>query len=141
MSRFALRVAAWPVLALSLAVAPVLAEQGDPMLARVGGEMFQQYCASCHGATGQGDGPAAGELRKRPADLTHIAARRSGAFPDAEIARIVDGRFDLPAHGTRDMPIWGRKLGESVAEGTQPDEVARGKIMALVEYLKTIQKP
>ncbi|RIL05666.1 MAG: cytochrome C [Proteobacteria bacterium] len=127
-------------LALAAALAPpALADEGDAMLSRVGAEMFQQYCASCHGQSAAGDGPAAGALRTPPADLTRIAARRGGSFPDGEIARFVDGRFDVPAHGTREMPIWGRKLGEAVAEGAEPDEVARGRILALVEYLKTIQ--
>jgi mono/diheme cytochrome c family protein len=124
----------------SLAAGRAAAEPPDPMLAKVGGEMFQQYCASCHGVTGEGNGPVAPSLRTPPADLTRIAARRGGNFPDSDIARFIDGRFDLPAHGTREMPIWGRKLGEPIAEGTQPDEVVRGKLMALVEYLKTIQK-
>ena len=114
---------------------------GDPMLAKIGGEEFQQYCAACHGPSGVGDGPAAGELRKKPADLTHITARRGGTFPDAEIARFIDGRFDVPSHGTREMPIWGEKLGDPIAEGTDHDEVVRGKLLALIEYLKTIQKP
>lgn len=124
----------------AIAVAPgARAEEADPMLSRVGGDMFHQYCASCHGSSGVGDGPTASELRTPPADLTRIAARRGGSFPDGDIARFIDGRFDVAAHGTREMPIWGRKLGESVAEGTESDEVARGRILTLVEYLKTIQ--
>jgi mono/diheme cytochrome c family protein len=115
-------------------------DEGDSVLAPAGAEMFGQYCAACHGTSGEGNGPAAGALSVPPADLTRIAARRGGSFPDAEIARFIDGRFDLPAHGTREMPIWGRRLGASIAKGTEPDEVARGRILALVEYLKTIQK-
>lgn len=142
MRRFALSAFGFAfVSALSAATTPSRAwAEGDAMLSRVGAEMFQQYCAACHGASGVGDGPTAGELRTPPADLTRIAARREGRFPDADIARFIDGRFDVPAHGTREMPIWGRKLGEAVAEGTESDEVARGRILALVEYLKSIQK-
>jgi mono/diheme cytochrome c family protein len=113
----------------------------DAMLADVGAKMFLQYCASCHGTDAKGDGPVAAALKAHPADLTHIAARHQGRFPDAEIAREIDGRFDVTAHGTREMPVWGRRFGESIAEGTEPDEVVRGRLMALVEYLKTIQKP
>lgn len=32
--------------------------------------LFTQHCTACHGATGQGDGPAAATLSPRPADLT-----------------------------------------------------------------------
>ncbi len=123
-----------------LAVSSSAAEPSDPMLAEVGAGMFKQYCASCHGMTGEGDGPVAGSLKKPPADLTRIAARRGGKFPDAEISRWIDGRFDAPAHGTREMPVWGRQFQDTFAKGTDPDEVVRGRLLTLVEYLKTIQK-
>jgi mono/diheme cytochrome c family protein len=125
---------------LTFAVLPSHAsDEGDSVLAPVGKQMFEQYCASCHGTAGKGDGPAASALEVPPADLTRIAARRGGNFPDAEIARVIDGRFDLPAHGSREMPVWGRRFGTSIAKGTEPDDVARGRILTLVEYLKTIQ--
>ncbi len=40
-----------------------------PSLAR-GGQIYQQQCASCHGAAGIGDGPTATGLDPPPADLT-----------------------------------------------------------------------
>lgn len=116
------------------------ARAADDVLARQGAALFAAHCAACHGANATGDGPVAAALRTPPADLTRIAERRKGVFPDAEIARFIDGRFDVPAHGTREMPIWGRQLGESIGGGTEPDEVARGRILAIVEYLKTIQR-
>jgi mono/diheme cytochrome c family protein len=122
-----------------IAAAADAADPADPLLAPVGAETFRQYCASCHGATGVGDGPVAAELKKPPADLTRIAARRSGVFPEAEITRWIDGRFDAPAHGTREMPVWGRVFQETVRPGADPDEAGRGKLLALVEYLKSIQ--
>jgi hypothetical protein len=39
------------------------------------------------------------------------------------------------------MPIWGRWLGEPIAKGAEADEVARGEIFAILEYLKTLQRP
>jgi len=117
------------------------AKGGQPMLASLGAESFQKYCASCHGTDARGNGPAAAALRARPADLTRIAARRGGTFPDSEIATYIDGRFELAAHGTREMPVWGEKLGYTIAPDVHPDEVVRGRIVILVEYLKTIQRP
>lgn len=125
---------------LAMAAPAHASEAGDSVLAPAGAQMYEQYCASCHGTSGVGDGPAAPALRVPPADLTRIAARRGGDFPDSEIARFIDGRFDLPAHGSREMPIWGRRFAAPIAKGTEPDEVARGRILTLVEYLKTIQK-
>lgn len=120
--------------------APARAESAS-VLAESGKKLYVRHCAVCHAKTGRGDGPFAGILRTQPSDLTTIAARRGGAFPDAEIARFVDGRFVPPAHGTREMPVWGRWLGEPIAPGTEPDEVARGEVLAILEYLKTLQRP
>jgi mono/diheme cytochrome c family protein len=116
------------------------ARVGNLMLSQ-GESLFVRHCASCHGTSGRGDGPAASALSTPPANLTGIAARRGGSFPAGDIASIIDGRFELPAHGTREMPIWGRRLGEAIAQGTEGDEVARGRIDLLVEYLQTIQEP
>jgi mono/diheme cytochrome c family protein len=111
------------------------------LLLSQGEGLFVRHCAACHGTDGRGDGPSASALSKPPANLTGIAARRGGVFPAGDIASYIDGRFELPAHGTREMPIWGRRLGEPIAQGTEGDEVARGRIDLLVEYLKTIQEP
>jgi len=114
-------------------------ERPGNLMSSLAEQHFARYCASCHGTGGRGDGPAASALSKPPADLTRIAARRAGVFPAGEIAATIDGRFELPAHGSRDMPIWGRRLAEPIAEDAQGDEVARGRIDLLVEYLQSIQ--
>jgi len=112
----------------------------DPVLADLGESVFLRHCAACHGETGRGDGPAAGALRVAPADLTRIATRRGGSFPEGEIARFIDGRFTVVAHGTREMPIWGQRLGEQIPEAGVSEEVVRGQISVVVEYLKSIQR-
>jgi len=40
-----------------------------------GAEDFAAFCSSCHGAGGKGDGPMAGTLEHRPANLTRLARR------------------------------------------------------------------
>ena len=111
----------------------------DPLLVGVGAELFATHCASCHGFDARGDGPAASALRPPPADLTQIAARSGGVFPESSIVRLIDGRFDLPAHGSREMPIWGARLANQIPGLATGDEVARGQIASLVEYLKSQQ--
>lgn len=113
---------------------------GQTLLSEPGAQLFRDHCAACHGLLGLGDGPVAASLKVRPADLTRIALRRGGTFPEADIAAFIDGRFELDAHGTREMPIWGRRLATPLAGGTGA-EVARGQIQMLVEHLKTIQQP
>ena len=46
-----------------------------------GRAMFGEYCATCHGTEDKGNGPAAGALKKTPADLTLLAAHNGGKFP------------------------------------------------------------
>jgi mono/diheme cytochrome c family protein len=113
----------------------------DPVLAEVGGPIFQRYCASCHGLGGRGDGPTAVSLLTRPADLTAIAKRRGGEFPSGTIAQFIDGRFELPAHGSREMPVWGERFGSDVPDADLGESISRGNIASLVEYLKSIQEP
>jgi mono/diheme cytochrome c family protein len=109
------------------------------MLAEMGTEPFERYCAPCHGAKALGDGPVAPSLSTAPADLTRIAARRGGEFPRGEIGRMIDGRFVIDAHGTREMPVWGARFGEAIADPGLSEEVSRGTIAVLVEYLVSIQ--
>jgi mono/diheme cytochrome c family protein len=116
------------------------ARRPDRVLAEFGAELFHRHCAACHGEEGRGDGPVASELRTPPADLTRIAARRGGVFPDGEIARYIDGRFEVAAHGTRAMPIWGERFGISIPESGVSEEVVRGRIAVLIEYLRTLQR-
>ena len=50
-----------------------------PSIAR-GAPLYAENCAVCHGAGGRGDGPLAGKLPIRPADLTepHLFAHKVG---------------------------------------------------------------
>jgi mono/diheme cytochrome c family protein len=73
-----------------------------------GPDLFQFYCAACHGKDGKGNGPVARMLKDAPADLTLIAKRNDGVFPKSRVESYVTG--DAPgaeAHGSKDMPVWG----------------------------------
>ena len=96
--------------------------------------MFSTYCAVCHGKEGKGDGPAAKALAKTPADLTKLAARNGGKFPDIKVRRYIEGLDEVAAHGSRDMPMWG-DLFRSLNRDT-----AQIRVEALAQYLKAMQK-
>ena len=65
-------------------------------------------------------------------------------FPYQRIYEIVDGRQVIPAHGTRDMPIWGaRYMKEAGATYMDvpydPELFVRTRITALVDYVYRLQ--
>ncbi len=72
-----------------------------------GRQMFDAYCASCHGQSGQGNGPAALALKTAPTDLTQLAAKNAGKFPEAHLEQVIKDDDMTAAHGSRDMPVWG----------------------------------
>ena len=47
---------------------------------------------------------------KRPADLTRLAEKNDGRFPYSRVFAVIDGRYLVPAHGEREMPVWGRQF-------------------------------
>jgi mono/diheme cytochrome c family protein len=104
-----------------------------------GAELYATFCASCHGSAAHGDGPIAPLLKMSVPDLTQIAARRGGIYSPKEMQRIIDGRFGIGAHGTREMPVWGHELyaydGKDSARRKRVNEM----IAELVVYLGFIQ--
>ncbi len=102
-----------------------------------GAALYRLYCASCHGVSGQGDGPVAQHLRVPPADLTQISLRNQGAFPADKVRKAIDGREVYRSHGTSEMPVWGDALSRS---STMYDEASvRARIDALVAYVEKLQ--
>ena len=129
------------LIAMLLAVSPALpASDLEPFTGYSGAELFQRFCASCHGASGNGDGPVAPSLKVLIPDLTALARRTGGHFPDQRVREIIDGRAVLPAHGVRSMPVWGYEF-EAQAPPDEPGRAtAQGLIDRLVSYLISIQK-
>jgi mono/diheme cytochrome c family protein len=126
----------------TLALAAVFAVASAPAYAQVvdaptGAYLFRTYCASCHGAAAQGDGPLATAMRRKPANLTEILKRNNGVFPVDLVYRIIDGRSKVPGHGGADMPVWGDVFKRTI-DGSDPAAV-KARIDALVAFLETIQ--
>ncbi len=123
-----------------LPVQPTQAGHSQPFTSYSGAELFQQFCASCHGPSGYGDGPVAPSLKVLVPDLTGLTLRAGGHFPAERVQKIIDGRAVLPAHGTRAMPVWGYEFEAQVP----PDQPARATaqllIDRLIDYLSSIQR-
>ena len=98
--------------------------------------MFREYCAPCHGTAGRGDGPAAAALKTVPANLTTLSARNGGKFPSVRVRRYIEGLDEISAHGSRDMPVWGKAL-RGMPGG---DSAVKLRIEALTKYVESLQQ-
>ncbi len=84
-----------------------------PSPASSGKVVYERHCATCHGASGQGDGPAAPFLNPRPRDFTtgqyKLRTTEDGSLPtDEDLARSV--REGLPGSA---MPAWKGLLSDA----------------------------
>jgi hypothetical protein len=68
---------------------------------------FLSRCATCHGVDGKGDGPHGIKLKTKPPNLTTLAKRNKGVFPQRAVHDAVDGRKTTRSHRISEMPIWG----------------------------------
>jgi hypothetical protein len=124
------------VAALSvMSIAPALIS-AQSNTSYTGGTDYQAFCASCHGADGKGDGVIAATLKRRPTDLTQLAAKNAGVFPADKVFKTIDSGVS-PHGGSPDMPEWASVFAKS-RESEGPEQV-KARIVALVKYLETIQ--
>jgi mono/diheme cytochrome c family protein len=127
---------------LALLVACASMQSSSPDIRTLSGaQTYETFCASCHGAGAEGDGPVAPLIKVPVPDLTRIAQRAGGEFPTEDVRRTIDGRWDRSAHGARDMPVWGWDFvnGFNIDESSERRKVD-AIIDKLIVYLQSIQK-
>ena len=100
-----------------------------------GRDMYLTYCAACHGKDGKGGGPVAAALKTAPPDLTTLAKRNKGMFPSDRVYSAITGVSDIPAHGSKEMRIWGPLL-----LSRQHDPEVRLRVTNLTKYIGSIQE-
>ena len=129
-----------PALSILALLATGVASGADSFSDYSGEQLYQRFCASCHGKDGYGDGPVAASLKVMIPDLTRMYQRHGGKFPEERVREIVDGRQVIPVHGTRHMPVWGQEF--FVGEGADQQSEARlDRIVdKLVDYIRSIQQ-
>jgi mono/diheme cytochrome c family protein len=110
-------------------------------VSRSGKELYERYCASCHGNAGRGDGPVSKSLRVEVPDLTRYAQRHGDLFDRDLVERIIDGRHVIGAHGSRTMPVWGEDLSKAQLGNPDAERGTRLEITRLADYLRQLQRP
>jgi hypothetical protein len=104
-----------------------------------GAELYQRFCASCLGESGQGNGPVANMMATPVPDLTRIADRNNGQFPEDQLREVIDGRMLVLSHGPRQMPVWGFEFWWEAGADRPAESEARATINRLIEFLRSIQ--
>lgn len=106
-----------------------------PTPAASGKEMFDEYCASCHGMDGRGNGPAASALKMQPTDLTLLAQKNGGKFPTRHVMSSIQN-VTQNVHGSKDMPVWGTIFSSL---GNSNPGIVQMRIGNLTKYLESLQ--
>src|SRR5271167_4920342 len=107
-----------------------------PTSAASGKEMYTTYCAVCHGTDGKGGGPAATALKVPPTDLTTLSKNNGGKFPAMKVMYAISGQSAVPAHGSKEMPVWG-SLFWNMSHGHEGEVQQREA--NLTKYVESLQ--
>ena len=135
------RPAVLPAVVLAVALASPVSAQNMSL-----GEFeYMNSCSACHGADGKGNGSITGYLNQSVPDLTMLQKNNDGVFPVTSAYSFIAGGAEVGAHGTRDMPAWGRRYMIRAANdpdflGGATQEYTNLRILALIEHLASIQE-
>lgn len=104
------------------------------------GELYYtQYCATCHGMEGAGDGPLTELMTTKVTDLSMLAENNEGEFPMLHVIHVIDGRTGLRSHGGP-MPVYGALFDEESDAGEFGSALyTRGKILSIAYYIEGLQ--
>jgi mono/diheme cytochrome c family protein len=127
------------LLAVVVSAAAQTGNQSQTVIRPVdGASIFRNYCAACHGPDGRGNGPVSKALKREVPDLTRLSQRNEGAFPAIHVRNtIMFGTDDLlPAHGSKEMPIWGPIFHEIEFD----HDLGHVRLENIAKYLESIQR-
>lgn len=123
------------IIAVIVSVSGTIAVVAEDLEFMQGAKDFELHCAICHGIGGLGNGPLAQELVTLPADLTRIAQKNGGNFPEDSVKKTIEYGGNITAHGPSNMLAWGAFF---MIEGS--GEEADKRIGSLAKYIKSLQQ-
>jgi len=128
----------WGALSVVLSSAQNRDQQPPPIRPVGGANIFQDFCAACHGHDGRGKEPESPNLRKAVPDLTRLSRRNGGKFPAAHVRNTLmfGGDQSQPAHGSKAMPIWGPIFHQIEFD----QDLGNVRLENVVKYLESIQR-
>ena len=103
-----------------------------------GKQMYEAYCAACHGVNGKGNVRAAAALSQPPTDLSLLSSSNGGKFPAYRVRYLL---MDQNYHHDRaagSMPVWAPAF-KSLQQ--QHPELVTLRVRNLVAYLEAMQAP
>jgi len=124
------------LVALPLITAGCVSEPGAQLS---GLDLYVNYCAACHGANGEGDGPVGNVMQIQVPNLRLLSERDSGTFPAEAITEYIDGRTVVASHGDRRMPVWGDVFLWAGDSDLEAEQVVQQRITAIVEFIREMQ--
>lgn len=125
-------------------LALLLSWSGGATLSRAAtdqGEIFYlQYCSSCHGRDGRGNGSVTPYLTLKVPDLSLLKKNHKGIYPLDDVMAAIDGRRSVRAHGDRQMPVWGEVFKKEVEKQKYSELSSLLKAKMIAEYVARLQR-
>lgn len=105
-----------------------------------GETFYMQYCGSCHGKDGRGEGSVSPYLKIKIPDLSLLKKSHKGIYPLDDVMAAIDGRRSVRAHGDRHMPVWGEVFRKEVEKEKYPELTSLLKAKMIAEYIARLQR-
>lgn len=120
-------------IATTIVATPFLSFAQDADLTALGEQTYFTYCAACHSVENRP--PLFAEsLKEEIPDLTGIAKRNGGHFPDQDVAETIRNG-GISGHGTMRLLSWEKYFRKELSE-----KEAEQLVLALTAYLRTHQE-
>ncbi|HTT23949.1 MAG TPA: cytochrome c [Candidatus Sulfotelmatobacter sp.] len=138
LERITLLVTFWLALGFVLAYAQNRDQPPSPVRPLEGSDIFQDFCASCHGRDGRGKGPVSRDLKQAVPDLTKLSRQNGGTFPASRVRSklMFGGDQPSPAHGSKAMPVWGPIFHQIEFD----QDLGNVRLENVTRYLESIQR-